>query len=75
MPRSRRVRAQNLTTKRKEKYFVNLFVNVGAVKERLPPNVCSGQPSKWAESRLKCRPDARAQSAAESNDRLGGIAL
>ncbi len=35
MPRSRRVRAQNLTTKQKEKYFVNLFVNVGAVKEKI----------------------------------------
>jgi hypothetical protein len=35
MPRSRRVKAQNLTAKRKEKYFVGLYVKAGAVEQKI----------------------------------------
>jgi hypothetical protein len=48
MPRSRRVKAQNLTAKEKEKYFISLYVKEGAIEEKIP----------YAERRASLKPGA-----------------
>ena len=44
--RSHRVKAQNLTVKEKEKYFISLYVKEGAVEEKIP----------YAERRASLKP-------------------
>jgi len=46
MPRSRRVKAQYLTAKEKEKYFIGLYVKEGAIEEKIP----------YAERRASLKP-------------------
>jgi hypothetical protein len=48
MPRSRRVKAQDLTAKQKERYFIGLYVKWGALDEKIP----------YAERRASLEPGA-----------------